>query len=35
MSALADRIALVSLRATEPTGEKRLAALANLTRQPA
>jgi arsenite-transporting ATPase len=35
VSALADRIALVSLRATEPTGEKRLAALANLTRQPA
>jgi arsenite-transporting ATPase len=33
--ALADRIALVSLRPTEPTGEKRLAALANLTRQPA
>lgn len=32
---LADRIALVPLRATEPTGEKRLAALANLTRQPA
>ena len=35
VSALADRIALVPLRATEPTGEKRLAALANLTRQPA
>ena len=35
VSALADRIALVSLRVTEPTGEKRLAALANLTRQPA
>ncbi len=32
---LADRIALVPLRATEPTGEKRLAALANLSRQPA
>ena len=32
--ALADRIALVSLRATEPTGEKRLAALADLTGQP-
>jgi arsenite-transporting ATPase len=35
VSALAGRIALVPLRATEPTGEKRLAALANLTRQPA
>ena len=35
VSALADRIALVPLRATEPTGEKHLAALANLTRQPA
>ena len=35
VSALADRIALVPLRATEPTGQKRLAALANLTRQPA
>jgi arsenite/tail-anchored protein-transporting ATPase len=35
VSALAGRIALVPLRATEPTGEKNLAALANLTRQPA
>ena len=35
VSALADRIALVPLRAAEPTGEKNLAALADLTRQPA
>ena len=35
VSALADKIALVPLRATEPTGETRLAALAGLTRQPA
>ena len=35
VSAIADRIAVVPLRATEPTGEKNLAALANLTRQPA
>jgi arsenite-transporting ATPase len=35
VSALAGRIALVPLRATEPTGEEHLAALANLTHQPA
>ena len=35
VSVLAGRIAVVPLRATEPTGEQRLAALANLTRQPA
>jgi arsenite-transporting ATPase len=32
---LAGRIALVPLRATEPTGEEHLAALAALTHQPA
>jgi arsenite-transporting ATPase len=35
VSALTDRIALVPLRATEPTGEEHLATLANLTHQPA
>ena len=35
VSALAGRIALVPLRATEPTGEERLAALAAPTHQPA
>ena len=34
LSAIADRIVLVPLRATEPTGEKNLAALANPTGQP-
>jgi arsenite-transporting ATPase len=35
VSALADRIALVPLRATEPTGEEHLAALTALDHQPA
>jgi arsenite-transporting ATPase len=35
VSALAGRIALVPLLATEPTGEEHLAALAGLTHQPA
>ena len=35
VSALASRIALVPLHATEPTGEEHLAALAALTHQPA
>ena len=35
VSALAGRIAVVPLRATEPTGEDHLAALATPTRQPA
>ena len=34
VSALAGRIALVPLHATEPTGEEHLAALADLTHQP-
>ena len=34
VSAIADRMAVVPLRATEPIGEKNLAALADLTGQP-